>query len=323
MSWNDLILAVDGDAERSDTVLLRPDGTVLNHVAGGPANPNEIGSRQAAANLQEMFNQILQAHGGLATELLSVYAGFAGGWVGENQKRYYSVLRDLLPGARHLDNSSDAINALTGGIGQEDGISLIAGTGSIALVRCGGAINQVGGWGYLLGDEGSSFDMGRLGLKYALMAIDGRGEMTSLVSRLAYLIGKPLVQAVPDIYAGGKRLIASMAPLVIDAAEDGDAIAGQILDGCTNQLAQMLLTGSRYLNATPFKVVITGAQWDRKGKMQAGVQHCLDDRFMLIRPDLPPIYGAALEAAYLVGEEPGPEFKLNFARSIRRFINHE
>jgi N-acetylglucosamine kinase-like BadF-type ATPase len=320
MADHDLILAIDGDAERSDTVLLHPDGTVIRHVSGGPANPSDIGSDQAVSNLHTMLEKILAGSGGLSAELRSAYVGFAGGWVGENQKRYYSILRQLLPGARHLDNSSDAINALTSGIGQEDGISLIAGTGSIALVRCCGTINQVGGWGYLIGDEGSSFEMGRLGLKFALMAIDGRGEMTSLVSSFAYHIGKPVVQAVPDIYGGGKRYIAALAPLVIRASEEGDRVAAQIVDSCTEQLARMLQTGSRYLYSEPFKVVITGSQWDLNGKMQSGVQSHLDDRFQLIRPDLPPIYGAALEAIYLLGREPEPGFKNHFAQSLRRVM---
>lgn len=315
---HDLMLAVDGDAERSDTVLFLPDGSVLAHVTGGPANPSDIGSERAVGNLRTMLEKILAPHGGLSTTLQSVYVGFAGGWVGDNQKRYYNILRGLLPDARHLDNSSDAINALTAGIGQQDGISLIAGIGSIALVRCCGTINQVGGWGYLIGDEGSSFEMGRLGLRDALMAIDGRGDMTQLVSLFAYHIGKPVVQAVPEIYHGGKRYIATLAPLVIQAAEEGDAVAARIVDTCTRQLARMLQTGSRYLYDAPYKVVMTGSQWDINGKMQSGVQKHLDEHFELIRPDLPPIYGAALEAMYLLGNEPGSAFKERFADTFRR-----
>jgi N-acetylglucosamine kinase-like BadF-type ATPase len=318
----DLILAADGDAERSDTILLTADGSVLNHVTGGPANPSDIGSDQAISNLRIMFEKILGPYGGLSTNLTSVYVGFAGGWVGENQKRYYTILRDLLSGAQHLDNSSDAINALTSGIGQKDGISLIAGTGSIALVRCNGTINQVGGWGYLIGDEGSSFEMGRLGLRDALMAIDGRGEMTQLVSLFAYRMGKPIVQAVPDIYRGGKRYISSFASLVIRAAESGDIVAQKIVDTCTRHLAQMVQTGSRYLNTPPFDVVITGSQWDMNGKMQAGVQKHLDGRFHLIRPDVPPIYGAAIEALYLMGLKPNSSFKKHFKETYRRLNHH-
>ena len=172
----DLILAADGDADRSETILLTPDGTVLTHADGGPANPSDIGTERAVSNLQTMFDKVLAPYGGLSASLQSVYVGFAGGWVGDNQKRYYNILRGLLPNAHSLDNSSDAINALTSGIGQEDGISLIAGMGSIALVRCCGTINQVGGWGYLIGDEGSSFELGRMGLREALMALKADHE---------------------------------------------------------------------------------------------------------------------------------------------------
>jgi N-acetylglucosamine kinase-like BadF-type ATPase len=317
----DLILAADGDADRSETILLTPDGTVLDRADGGPANPSDIGTERAVSNLQTMFDKVLAPYGGLSAVLQSVYVGFAGGWVGDNQKRYYNILRGLLPGARSLDNSSDAINALTSGIGQEDGISLIAGMGSIALVRCCGTINQVGGWGYLIGDEGSSFELGRMGLREALMAIDGRGEMTRLVSMLAWQIGKPIVQAVPDIYSGGKRYIARLAPLVIQAAQDGDASQ----PACRDQHAP---SGPDAPDRQPLpqRNALPGRNHgelvDIDGKMQSIVQDHLDERFILIRPDLPPIYGAALEAMYLLGCEPDTAFKQRFAETYRRFQPH-
>lgn len=318
MTETNLLLAADGDAERSDAVLFRRDGAVLNHVQGGPSNPNEIGLDQAAANIRDLLERALAGYGGLASGLESVFAGFAGGSVGENRKRYYRMLKEMLPGAQNLDNSSDATNALTSGIGMEDGISMVAGTGSIVLVRCAGAINQVGGWGYLIGDEGSNFDIGRRGLQHALMAIDGRGEMTSLVSLFTYHIGKPVVQAVPDIYAGGKRYIASLAPLVMRAAEEGDPVSLRIISECTRHLAQLVLTGCRYLNESPFRVVITGSQWDAGGRLERGVREQLDERFILIKPEHPPIYGAMLEALNLTGEEAGSVFAANFADTYGR-----
>jgi N-acetylglucosamine kinase-like BadF-type ATPase len=130
------------------------------------------------------------------------------------------------------------------------GIALIAGTGSIALGRdLRGQISRVGGWGHLLGDEGSGYDLGRLALQAVLRAADGRSQatvLTALVMDCWHLTESSdiLSHAYGDT---GKSRIAELAPLVLQAAYDGDVVAGRILRRAAHELALAMRAVSRNL----------------------------------------------------------------------------
>src|SRR5262249_13879716 len=79
---------------------------------------------------------------------------------------------------------NDALIALQAGIGDAPGIVIVAGTGSIAYGRHLGEAARAGGWGYVLGDEGSGYWIGRLALRAVVRHVDGRGKPTSLTPLL-------------------------------------------------------------------------------------------------------------------------------------------
>ena len=81
---------------------------------------------------------------------------------------------------------NDAICALASGTYGESGIVLIAGTGSISYCynKKTNELNRVGGWGYVLGDEGSGYDIGRQALVAIMKSYDGRGKSTQLTEAL-------------------------------------------------------------------------------------------------------------------------------------------
>ena len=68
---------------------------------------------------------------------------------GITKKRYALAFKEMLKNTVNIYNGSDAINALDSGIGCDDGMVLIAGTGSSLFVRKDGEVKQIGGWGYL------------------------------------------------------------------------------------------------------------------------------------------------------------------------------
>jgi len=313
---NQLMLAIDGGASKTDVVLFTPDGSVLSRVLGGSTNPNDIGFDRAVHNLNILFESVLSEYEGSRTPLLSVFGGFSGGTVGNNRKRYGEMLKQLLPAAQNVENSSDAISALTSGIGRDNGMVLVAGTGAVVFIREDDTISQVGGWGYLLGDEGSAYDLGRGGFNRALRAIDGRGEMTALVELYAEAIGMPIVQAIPEIYQKGKKYIASFAPLVFKAAADGDETAIALVQSCAEELSQLLRAGCRNMQKPPFRVVIVGSMWKSGGILEERLESQLDPQFELCITALPPVYGSALEALYLIDREAGQPFKDNFKASL-------
>lgn len=317
MAQQELFISIDGGGTKTDTVLFSKDGKVLKRAIGGPSNSSVIGFRRSAQTLQALLEELLSECGGLNTSICSVFAGIAGGGVGANTERYRKLIKDLLPNVKHICNGNDAINALNSGVGTKDGMALIAGTGSAVYTRSQGKVYQVGGWGHLFGDEGSGYDIASRGLRRVLMAIDGRASYTVMCELFADHLGRSVVDAILDIYDGGKHYVASLAPIVFKAADKGDEAAINILKECANELRSMLLAGCRYLETTPYHVVLTGGIWKAgNGLLENFLGEITDDRFVFIHPALPPVYGGAIEAMSIGGYEITDEFEANFARTF-------
>ena len=131
---------------------------------------------------------------------------------------------------------NDALAALVAGAGdQGPGIVLIAGTGSICYGRNeAGQAARAGGWGYLLGDEGSGWWIGRRTLSAVMRAGDGRGPATLLTERvLAHLELDETSDLIHEVYYRDtrRRAVAGLSGVVQRAADDGDVVARQILAG--------------------------------------------------------------------------------------------
>lgn len=313
-------IAVDGGATKTDLILFRRDGTVINRVIGGPTNSSEIGFERSVETLRELFGQLLDGQSGLAGSITAVHLGLAGGGLESNRPRYRQFLQELFPHVRHISNGSDAISALNAGLRTGDGMVLIAGTGSAVFVRSGGEIRQVGGWGHLLSDEGSGYDIGRMGLRRVLQDLDGRMPPTLMTGLMCQAIGQPVDKAIPEIYSGGKRFISAMAPLVFRAADQGDEAALDILKESARQLALLLKAGSRFLTAPPFLVVLSGGLWAANDNLlEQLVFSQLDSRFKAIRPQLPPVFGSAVDAMTGAGLPVTPSFEQQFKVSLCRF----
>lgn len=295
---NEYIVAIDGGATKTDMVLCTIDGRVLNRIIGGPTNPNDIGFEKSVESLKSMLEKLLENFGGLKAGLYSFYAGLSGGSVGNYKERYALAFKEMLKNTVNIYNGSDAINALDSGIGCDDGMVLIAGTGSSLFVRKDGEVKQIGGWGYLLDDAGSGYDIGRRGFLASLRDYDGRGESTILSELYRQFLGGPVYKFIPEIYQKGKQFIASFAPLVFEAESKGDRVAGSILDECAAELALLVKAGARHLKETDdlYKVVLTGGLWKSGDALMARFKSNLSQDFLLIQPELPPVYGAVVEA---------------------------
>jgi N-acetylglucosamine kinase-like BadF-type ATPase len=315
MSLGDYLVAIDGGATKTDMVLCTMDGRVIERVIGGPTNPNDIGFESSIEYLREMLLRLLKNYGGLATPLSSFYAGLSGGSVGNNRERYSLAFKDMLPNVDNITNGSDAINALNSGIGCEDGMVLIAGTGSVVFVRSGDKIIQIGGWGYLLDDAGSGYDLGCKGFRSVLRAMDGRGPDTILTHLYNERMGGPVHKFIPQIYDEGKSFIASFSPLIFEAEAKGDMVAGEILDTCGKELALLVLAGSGYLEGPNYPVVLVGGLWKAGDELMERFKSHLGEDFLLIEPDLPPVYGATVEALKAKGKLD-ERFYLNFKDTL-------
>jgi N-acetylglucosamine kinase-like BadF-type ATPase len=159
---------------------------------------------------------------------------------------------------------NDALIALVAGAGDNPGLVIVAGTGSIAYGRDErGRAARAGGWGYLLGDEGGGFWLGRAALAAVVRHYDRRGPATLLTELVLRQLGlNTPTELIYEIYERDvhRRTIAALASLVQQAMEQGDAVAADILVRAGQELAAAAASVVRQLEmrGDAFRTVLAG-----------------------------------------------------------------
>ena len=180
-----LIIGVDGGGSGCRVAVADAAGTVLARAEGGPANiatDPEGAVRSILACAETAFRQAA----GSSAELREARAGL--GLAGANASGAAERLAAALPFAR-CRVETDAMTAARGALGAEDGILAAIGTGSVFVRQQAGQLRQFGGWGIVLGDEGSGAGLGRAALRRTLLAAEGFVPMTDHLAALLSRFG--------------------------------------------------------------------------------------------------------------------------------------
>ena len=304
-----MFIAIDGGGTKTLSVAANAEGKILAVHKGPGTNVADIGLDECRRRLHDQLSALL---GDLSAPVDSVYAGIAGTANAINHDGVHRILCELLPNAKIIDNGSDALSPLYGEA--EEGIVMIAGTGSSAFAVSKRGIKQVGGWGYLIDDAGSGFAIGKAVLNAAFRDFDGRDRETELTDMVRKKLNKPINEAIPDIYAGGKSFVASFAPLAFKAMRCGDMTAFKITWSAAKDLAKLLKTCLKYVDARPATAVITGGLTEDSIFVNM-IANEVGNKILLVKPDVPPVYGALVKAVRNAGLSIGEGFKENFRTS--------
>jgi glucosamine kinase len=227
------VIGIDGGGTGCRAALATVDGTVVGRGAGGPANIR-TDLHGARDSILAAVREAVRAAGQSEAILSATPAllGLAGSNVGPNGDR----IGALLP-FRASAIESDALIALEGAVGPGNGAIAILGTGTAYLARRGGALKEIGGWGFLLGDQGGGARIGRDLLEETLLVHDGLAPPSALARRALMHFGGPQ-QMVEFTLNARPADYAAFAPWVFDQEEDGMAI--RILARSTAAIAAAL-----------------------------------------------------------------------------------
>ncbi len=230
-------LVVGVDAGGSSTVVaLEQDGNLLRTHEGPGANASSRGEEAAGDSIAAT---ILSALDGALPH--AIFVGAAGAGRPDVAQTLCSVLESRFPGSR-IGVRDDAYIALRACVPEGDGAVVIAGTGSIAYAQRGNAEFRSGGYGYLLGDEGSGFSIGAAALKLVLRAFDERAPREPFVEILAARLGVEDGNAILRTIYGNRNpiaAIAAVAPIVLEHADLGDRSANKIVQAAALELSEM------------------------------------------------------------------------------------
>lgn len=304
-----VVLGADGGGTKTLGILADTEGKELARFQVGPGNPNVVGVDGAAANLLDLLAGCCERAKVHPHALGAVVFGLAG--VGS------PAVRDRLTEALRVGGASrgweqmtytietDARVALEGAFGGEAGVVIIAGTGSNLIGKLSdGSVTTVGGWGRILGDEGSGFAIGSEAIRAVTRDIDRRGDAQMLRTVFAERFGWTARGAIITAVYQEKFDLASLAPLVLEAAGKGDLTARGILTTAAAQLAdQLVAMVGRMGSPSSVGVVFIGGLIDHETVYSRIVSETILVRIpnARIRPaQYPPVRGAVIMALNLL-----------------------
>lgn len=284
MNASNLVIGIDGGGSHTVAWLAlaeTPQGSVpLGEGRSGGCNPQSVDWELARENLSLAVDGAFRAAGVRPTTVSAACLALAGG-DRELPQRQITCWADERRLARRLRLVNDAVPVLAAGSPKGAGVALIAGTGSIAFGRdAQGRTARAGGWGYLLGDEGSGYSIAMSGLRYAAKSIDGRCAATQLadlfLQELELVDSSELITAVYR-RSSDRAWIASLAHVVFAAAQHDDAVALQIIAKAGHDLAQMVAAVVRKLDLQrdPYPLAVAGGILVRRPLLREYVQTSL------------------------------------------------
>jgi N-acetylglucosamine kinase-like BadF-type ATPase len=296
----DYVLGVDGGATKTLAAVLRvAEGRVTTGTAG-PTNADAVGVEAALRAATEAIREAMAAAGVTGADLGASVIAVAG----TTPPQLDDSVRESV-GIERVYVLNDVVAAWAAGTGCKSGIAAIAGTGSHVFgVNDAGESWRVGGWGHVLGDEGSGYWLGVNGLRAALRYRDGSGPQTSILARAEgfYSLGE-IEEIQPLLY--GKPLtkseIAAFATEVGGAAEEGDAVALGLFELGAAELSGQVKAAADALGVTDdeFVVAMIGSVFANselmRDRFEAAVR-AFAPRARFSAPDVQPVLGSLLLA---------------------------
>jgi len=298
---HNLVLGIDGGGTKTLAALVDQSGRLAATVRVGGTNPfdNPAWQTELDAALEPLVK---------SSHLVAGAAALPGyGEVEAISNAQDAAVAGFLGSPRLVLNDVDAaqIGAFAGG----PGILVLSGTGSTGWARdADGRSHRVGGWGDVVGDEGSGFWIGRRILGLVSRSLDGRAGASGLADALLAELGNH--GATPferiELWVSSLRhprsQISALATIVLRLAEAGDPDSHAIIDDAAEELARHVRTSERQVGRLPWS--FAGGMFRSRVFLDAVARHV---GRRPVPPRLPPIGGALLAAARLA-EWPTDEY---------------
>lgn len=320
----DLVVAIDGGGTKTVLIIADTSGRVMGVGRGGPLNALFVDEQEAVASVKQAATAALArtelyqlAVGGGELVVTALYASAPGA----SAEIISSGLAGLLNPEVMLVEG-DELATFAGALGGHSGVVVLAGTGSFAFGRASDGFSaSAGGFGPLLGDEGSAYDIGLSALRLAALASEGRAPSTTL-STLALEHFK--VTSWPDLARMNlsREAVAGFALITSRAADDGDATAADVLSRAGSDLGrlgshvarQVLLHHDGYLKIT----LVGGASAAGPSLTEAFARAVAssEHRCQVVSPAYSPGIGALMLALGTAGVGMSDEVIHNIQRAI-------
>lgn len=246
-------IGIDGGGTKTAFGLFDENGRCLKKVELSTCHFLQVGYEGCAKVLKQGVTQ-LQKDGDIQKENLAIGIGIAGYGADQNvrQKLDNAIAQELR--GYHYVLTSDMHIALIGALNAQDGIVVVAGTGTIAMAQVKGEIMRCGGWGYQLGDEGSAYWIGKQLLQEFCWQADHRhlkDEVYTSVQDYFQLENPYQIISILNQFENKRTEIAKLALLCDELSQQGNRRCCDILQRAGEEVAQLVITLSNHFEGQP------------------------------------------------------------------------
>ena len=284
-------LGIDGGGTKTELALSDPEGKIVSRLFMDGCNPNTVGIERTKRIIED---GIIQACKDVPLSSVVVYAGIAGCASEIYADEIKTMLEKMSFAA--FDVGSDNNNIVAAGLGNNEGITMILGTGICSYVVKKEETKRIAGWGYLFDNGGSAFHIGRDAINAYFSAYDGTGEETTLVQRIKQTFGYSNEELLKYLYSGGNKLVSSYAMYVFEEAEKGDKVSVSILKKHIAEIAGLIRASLSHFSDYDKKIpVILGGGLTNQALLLPYLLDELGDdikRCSIQVLDVPPVNGA-------------------------------
>ncbi|HBM81193.1 MAG TPA: hypothetical protein DD426_10225 [Clostridiaceae bacterium] len=295
----------DCGGTKTKCVIADEDGKILSCGIGGPSNFLSCGYDIAQCSIMQSTAYALKNAGlEIYSKIHSAFFGYAGIELFSKNERIWNFLKNCID-VDQINVNNDAYIAWYSITYGESGIISISGTGEVTVGICeDGKWKKCGGWGYLIGDEGSGYAIGRKAINYAVMSYDGiipknrfEDEIMNFYSLDAM---RDIIRLIYKDPSKSNTLIAGAAKCVFKLLYEGDEIAASIIDEATLHIAKSILTVHSALDLDKqfIRIGLSGGVFKSGEKIFDIVNNKLDsmglEDYELVIPSIPPEIAALI-----------------------------
>jgi glucosamine kinase len=277
---SDIVIGIDGGGTKTRVMLADDRGAEIITVEGeGSAVRGEGGAERSAEVIARLVRDALQSSDKTHVRPRVLCAGISGtGREPERQALWQALVGQDV--AEDVIVHTDATIALDDAFGEGPGILLICGTGSMCYGRGPtGRVARCGGWGPVIGDEGSGGWIGRRALSVVAASSDGREPPTALVGAILTATElSDVAELVQWATHATPAQLATLAPAVLSTADAGDVRANALVTLAVEELALHVRTVARELfgdERASAPVAFTGGLLDRGTTLRRRLEHRL------------------------------------------------
>ena len=248
-----LSLGIDGGSSSAKWTLIDQTGAIKSKGSSNPID-GHLYRIESQEKMEKFLIELRKDLGTLNPNHITI--GITGLGSVEKIEEYFLK---AFPSSK-LSIGTDVALAYRSEFKDGEGIYLYAGTGSIAVhITKAGEEISIGGWGYLLGDEGAGYWIGRAGLRHLMTQIEELSSLDELSNALSQAVGgKDWPSIRQFVYSKDRSAIAGLTPIVANSASNGSKSAAAILDNAANHLAELALRMERRLKIVNMPIAFGG-----------------------------------------------------------------